>query len=50
MVYKNINDVLLKAQSVLFCVGQNFHEQITKGMVLAKYMRLNRACVKDASA
>lgn len=40
MVYKNINDVLLKAQSVLFCVGQNFHEQITKGMVLAKYMRL----------
>lgn len=40
MVYKNIDDVLLKAQNVLFCVGQNFHEQITKGMFLAKYMSL----------
>lgn len=40
MVYKNINDVLLKAQNVFFCVGQNFHEQITKGMFLAKYMKL----------
>lgn len=40
IVYKNIDDVLLKAQSVLFCVGQNIPEQITKGMFLANYMRL----------